>query len=88
MIDSNNDIIVLEIKCPIRCREDKINVDYVEYLLSPEDGTMRPSLKKTDPYYMQIQLQLYLCKAKICHLFIFSMADHLKIDVEYDSAFL
>ena len=88
VVDNNDDIILLEIKCPISCQSDKINVDYVEFRLCPETGLLVPALKKTDDYYMQIQIQLYLCKAKICHLFIFSMADTLTVKVEFDHDFL
>jgi hypothetical protein len=78
IVNTSGELTVLEIKCPIKCREDRINVDYLR------DG----KLKKTDQYYFQVQMQLYLCKAKKCHFFVFSTADYLLIEIDRDEAFL
>ena len=90
VIDEEQDTLtVLEVKCPITCRDAKIkDLDYLDYKLCPVEGTMKPTLKKTHEYYMQVQIQLYVCKAKRSHFFVFSMADHIKIDIDIDPHFL
>ena len=89
IIDEVEDTLtLLEIKCPISCRNQKIKVDYLEYQLCPVEGTMIPKLKTSSEYFLQVQLQLYLCKAKKCHFFVFSTADQIKIDIDIDTHFL
>jgi hypothetical protein len=78
VVDEEDNITVVEIKCSIKCREDKIEVDYVK----------NGELKKTHEYYFQIQVQLYLCKAKMCHFFVFSTADYLLLKIPLDKPFL
>ena len=61
---------LLEIKCPFKYKDDfkgwetddkfPINKDYL--------------IKKSHPYYCQIQLQMYLCDLNLCDLYIFSPA--------------
>ena len=72
------DLILLEIKCPISCEDNRIVVTYVE------DGKLDPKHE----YYMQVQLSMYLTKAKVCDFFIFSMADFQRVTVHFDPDFL
>ncbi len=76
--EENGSISVLEIKCPSSCKDGPVSVDYIE------DG----KLKENHSYYMQVQLQLYLSKAKMCYFFVFTFVDFLLIKVEIDPAFL
>ncbi len=69
---------ILEIKCPSSCEDDQIAVDYI----------VNGSLKKSHAYYTQVQVTMLLCKAKICHFFVFSMADHVHLIVEFDYEFV
>ena len=78
ILDSLGRPIVLEIKCPIRCQDDLILVNYIS------DG----ELKKSHEYYFQVQLQMYLCKADMCHFFVFSMADSKLIKIPFDKDFI
>lgn len=78
IVGPSGELMVLEIKCPIKCREDRISVEYVR----------NGELKKTDQYYFQVQMQMYLCKAKKCHFFVFSTADYLLLEIDLDEAFL
>jgi hypothetical protein len=78
VIDEAGQIIVVEVKCPISCRESNIKVDYVK----------EEKLKKTHPYFFQVQVQMYLCKATKCHFFVFSPVDSLLIVIEFDRDFL
>jgi hypothetical protein len=73
-IDAAGQIIVLEVKC----RESSIKVDYVK----------NGELKKTHPYFFQVQVQMYLCNAAKCHFFVFSPVDSLLIEIAIDRDFL
>ena len=68
---------VLEIKCPSSCEDDQIDVDYI----------VNGQLKKSHSYYAQVQLQMLLCHSEMCHLFVFSLADHLLVEVPFDKEF-
>jgi hypothetical protein len=70
---------ILEIKCPISCKDSEINVDYID-----SDG----KLKTNHAYYTQIQILLYVTCAKTCHFFVFSSCDYKLIIVHYDANYL
>jgi len=76
----SNRLKVLEIKCPISCKNAAIRVPY----LSP-DGKQ---LKKNHAYYEQVQLQMYVAGARTCDFFVFSDADEKLISVPLDTDFL
>ena len=44
----------------------------------------QPYLKKTSPYYFQIQGQLAVTGRQYCYFFVFSFKGHLNIRVEFD----
>ncbi len=74
----NGELIVLEIKCPSSCKNDKISVPYVQ----------NGSLKRGDKYFTQVQLQMYCCNVQLAHVFIFSEADYVLLEVERDDSYL
>ncbi len=78
LVKVGTDLIVLEIKCPSTCANKKISVPYIQ------NGT----LKKSHPYYSQIQVQLYCCNAKTGHFMVFSEADYVLLTVDRDEEFL
>ena len=74
----NEEFILLEIKCPLSCKDRAINVAYVA------NGT----LKRNHPYFAQIQILMYLCNLQKCHFFIFSSADSLQLEVLRDEDYI
>ncbi len=77
VFEEDGSTTVLEIKCPSSCEDDQINVNYI----------VNGKLKTSDKYYAQCQINMLLCKAEMCDLFIFSMADHLLVQVPFDKDF-
>ena len=77
-VDGHGQRILLEIKCPSSNKNSKIDVDYIR------DG----KLKVMSDYYAQVQINMYLCKCDMAHLFVYSDADHVKIDVKMDKEHL
>ena len=73
-----NNFLCLEIKCPISCAGEKIDVNYL----------INDKLVKTHPYFTQVQLQMYCMNAKFCNLFVYSETDSREIVVERDDDFL
>ena len=63
--------VLLEIKCPLSCKDSPINVGYI----------MEGQLKKNHPYFAQIQVLLYLCNLKKCIFFVFSFADSVQLEI-------
>ncbi len=76
--EEDGSVSILEIKCPSSCEDDQISVDYI----------VNGSLKKSHTYYTQVQVTMLLCHAKVCHFFVFSMADHVHLEVEFDEDFV
>lgn len=76
--DSSENIALLEVKCPISCKGAMIDVEYIQ------DG----ELKKSHPYYTQVQLQMYTCNCDVCYFFVYSSADQFLTIVERDEELL
>jgi hypothetical protein len=72
------ELAVLEIKCPSSCAGKSITVPYLEH----------GQLKKSHPYYTQIQIQLYCCELNSAILFVFSEADQQVVKIDKDPFFL
>ena len=73
----NDRIVVLEIKCPVSGSQGLINVDYLK------DG----KLKKSHPYFSQIQIQLFCCDAKMAHFFIYGKHNDVLLEIPRDDKF-
>ena len=86
VIDENGDIIVLEIKCPIKCKDKNIFIDYLDQKVV--NLKVEHELSKKHPYFTQVQLQLFCCGAKKAHFFVFSSVDHVLVNVNYDEEFV
>jgi putative phage-type endonuclease len=76
--DRSGELIILEIKCPSSCKNKPIRVPYI----SDND------LKKSHPYYTQVQVQMFCCNLKQAHFFVFSDLDFKLITVKRDDDFL
>ena len=73
-----DEIVLLEIKCPISCENDLIQVDYIK----------GDSLVKTHQIYTQIQIQMYCCNTDSCVLFVYSALDYKLVKVKKDIDYL
>jgi hypothetical protein len=76
-LDSEWQRNILEIKCPYSNKDKDIDVPYLK------DG----KLNQRHAYFTQIQLQLYVCKAKKATLFIYSSNDSRSVQVPYDEKY-
>jgi len=78
-LENGEGIGVLEIKCPYSCRDKpEIDVPYVNC----------GQLKVNHQYYTQVQLQMYLCNAKLAHFFVFSPSDSRLIKIDRNDVFI
>lgn len=78
-LNADGNLGVLEIKCPISCKDLPITVDYLDTNFH---------LKKSHSYYSQVQILMYVTGAKFCHFFIYSSVDSKLVIVNYDENFL
>ena len=62
VIESNGDLTIIEIKCPVSGASGDINVNYLK----------GDELNKKHYYYAQVQVQLMACDAKKTHFFIYA----------------
>jgi putative phage-type endonuclease len=72
-------LAVLEVKCPSSCIDKDI---CVPYLLRGD------VLKKSHPYFAQIQVQLYCCGLSTAYLFVYTSADQRLVEVKMDLDYL
>ena len=77
-LDENQNITLVEIKCPISCQNKKIDVKYI----------VNGELKKSDPYYTQCQIQMFCTNARTTHFFVYSAEDYKLIEVKFDHEFI
>ena len=78
VLNAAGERILLEIKCPITCEGARISVPWVK----------NSKLKENDDYYCQVQINMYLCRVKKCHFFIWSEADYLLLEIELNEPYL
>ena len=84
VLDSNGDIIVLEVKCPISCKDSMIFVDYLNWNPFKKEH----EFVKNKPYYTQVQLQMFCCGAKKAHFFVYSSVSYRLVTVNYDEEYV
>jgi hypothetical protein len=77
-IDNQGDLKVLEIKCPYSNMGQQIDVPCLD-----KDG----NLKKSDKWFTQIQLTMFVCNAKSADLFLYSSVDSKIVNVIFDKVF-
>ena len=78
LIIEDNEIVVLEIKCPVSGQDGPLQVD--DYI---KDG----SLSRTHKYFSQVQVQMFCCNAKQCHFFLYGSQDDKLIKIKRDDTF-
>ena len=71
VIQDDGSVLVLEIKCPVSEQDGKIDVDW----------TIEGKLKKSHSYYAQVQVQMFCCDVKLCHLYVYGTQDSKNIPV-------
>ena len=89
-LNEHGQLCAYESKCPFKCKDKNIQMDYLEHVrVQNENGdrTMKTVLKKNHPYYAQVQLQMYVTHAKLCHFFVWSSVDHKHIVIEFDETY-
>lgn len=81
---------VLEVKCPIACREKpvisrrgKINLNYIS---RSTDGSL--CLNSSHEYYTQCQILMYCAATVECDLYLYSKFDNHTVKVKRDEEFL
>lgn len=89
LVQAGDDNILLEIKCPCRCRdkpicdkEGNLFVDYLHFV----NGKLL--LKESHSYYTQVQVSLYVLNLTVCHFFVYSPLQVKNIIVKRDDNFL
>jgi hypothetical protein len=75
--ESDGELIVLEIKCPVSGQTSHINMPYIK------DG----KLTKSHAYYAQVQVQLFVCDAKVAHFYMYGSQNRQLIVIEQDDKF-
>ena len=75
--------LLLEIKCPKNCEGAKISVPWVK-----DSKLKMVNSKQGAEYYCQVQLLMFLCRAKKCHFFIWSEVDYLLLEIELNESYL
>jgi hypothetical protein len=81
---------ILEIKCPIKCKNKpifnaelgKCEIGYLEKVKN------EVCLKKSHQYYTQIQVQMYVSGATMCGLFVYCPCGSIVVEVHKDDDFL
>ena len=84
-LNKNGELCNLELKCPLKCKDQEIEMDYLERVL--DDGSLKTKLRKTHSYYTQVQLQMFATRAKISHFFVYSNCDYKHIVIDFDESF-
>ena len=77
-----NDCIVVEFKCPFNGR-DRSAAEY-QHIASVNGKLV---LKKTSPYYCQVQGEMAMKKVRLCHFVVWTTVDTALIEVEFDAEF-
>ena len=87
-LNENGEVCTFEAKCPEKCKDKNIDMDYLEKIQIPaENGHPRYTkivLKKNHPYYTQCQLQMFVTQSKIAHFFVYSSVDYKHVVIDYD----
>lgn len=81
---------LVEVKCPITCNKQSVvnmkrklcNVEYLEFLNN------ELKLKKSKPYYTQVQVQMYITGLTMCDLFVYSPVRSITVHVNRDEEFI
>lgn len=91
IIDTGENMELLEIKCPYSCENTKIvdfqtKMSFVPYLMFDKNGEL--FLKENDKYYTQIQVSMYILGIQMCYFFVYSSQDHVCLKIPKNESFL
>lgn len=90
LVRLDNEIVLIEIKCSFKYKDTPF-IDYAErrtklqYLIFVNDEI---TLRRTHPYYTQIQVQLYILNLQRALLFVYSPKQSVIVSVKRDEVFL
>lgn len=76
---------VLEIKCPFSVAHTDPTPENLEYI--EDDGEGNPRLKRSHPYFTQVQAQMGVTQRSWCHFFVYTRHGHLLVQVPFDNIF-
>jgi predicted phage-related endonuclease len=76
---------LLEIKCPYKGRDSKIDAGELFDFLEIREGEKK--LKLNHNYFFQVQGQLKICRKSSCYFVTYTFEDILIEKIEYDDAF-
>lgn len=91
IVIDENDLKILEIKCPLSCSNKPIsdatkNKFNVPYLYLDENNVIK--LKASHSYYTQCQIQMYVTGLHMCYLYVWSAKESHLITILRDETFL
>ena len=75
---------VLEIKCPLTLADKDPAVEHPKYIT--KDGS-NYILNQNHLYYSQVQLQMHVCEAKFCDVFIYSKKGQILTRIYYNEQY-
>ncbi|XP_037508731.2 uncharacterized protein LOC119385345 [Rhipicephalus sanguineus] len=84
----DDDVILIEIKCPFRCRDKPIHENAtlaVDYLHVVNEELQ---LKENHAYYTQVQVSLYVLNLELCHFVVYSPLQLVVVKVRRNEEFL
>ena len=70
-LSQDGTVRILEIKCPESCEDKEITMDY---LITSQNGELL--LKRSSPYFAQIQINMLVTNLKLAHFFVWSSVDY------------
>ena len=89
-LNEHNEVVVLEIKCPISNEDQPIFVKYLTFQVDKK-GHLIWELDLNDAqgrkYYTQIQINMFICGAKYCDFFVWSSVDYRLFTVNFDKKY-
>lgn len=91
VIVCGNDKFVIEIKCPYSHRYETVQQATMidsNFPLCKDELNGELVVKKNHPYYFQMQLQMFVVRAKAAFLVIYTLKDIFKILVPFSSSFM
>jgi len=88
VIKNGNIERILEIKCPISCKNKQIIENGVPNLKYLEFVNNKLELKKSNVYYTQVQVLMYCAGLKYCDLFIYNNIKPVLLTINRDEYFL
>ena len=74
----DGEVIILEIKCPVKGRDQVVHPDYIK------DG----KLQSGHAYYSQVQIQMFAANAKMTHFYVYGRKNQILVHVPRDDAFM